>query len=72
MTYDIILTGTVVSLLKGVILMSNKEKLIQYIHNLTNEEADIILSYLKESASFGEVSPHLLPCNAPQEQEVHV
>jgi hypothetical protein len=49
--------------------MSNKEKLIKYIHNLTNEEADIIISFLKESASFEEVSPHLLQCNSPQEQE---
>ena len=52
--------------------MSNKEKLIQYIHNLTNEEADAIISFLKESASSGEVSPHLPQYNSPQEQEVAV
>ena len=62
--------GTLVSLLKGVILMTNKEKLIKYIHNLTDEDADVIISYLTKSASFEEVSPHLLPCNSPQEQEV--
>ena len=56
--------------LKGVILMTNKEKLIQYIHNLSNEEADLIISCLTKSASFGEVSPHLLLNNSPQEQEV--
>ena len=59
-----------VPILKGVISMTNKEKLIKYIHNLTAEEADIILSYLTKSASFGEVSPHLLQNNSLQEQEV--
>ena len=59
-----------VPILKGVILMTNKEKLIEYIHNLTNEEADYIISCLKESASFGEASPHLPLCNSPQEQAV--
>ena len=64
--------GINVPILKGVILMTNKEKLIKYIHNLTNEEADLIISCLKESASFEEVSPHLLLNNSPQEQEVVV
>ena len=64
--------GTSVPVLKGVILMTNKEKLIQYIHNLTNEEADTIISFLKESASFGEASPHHLQYNSLQEQEVVV
>lgn len=62
--------GMDVLILKGVILMTNKEKLIKYIHNLTNEEADVIISYLTKSASFEEVSPHLLQCNSPQEREV--
>lgn len=62
--------GTLVSTLKGVILMTNKEKLIEYIHNLTNEDADYIISCLTKSASFGEVSPHLLQYNSLQEQEV--
>lgn len=61
---------TLVPILKGAILMTNKEKLIKYIHNLTNEEADLIISYLTKSASFEEVSPHLLQNIAPQEQEV--
>ena len=64
--------GTIVPVLKGAILMTNKEKLINYIHNLTAEEADIIISYLTKSASFEEVSPHLLQCNSPQVQEVAV
>lgn len=52
--------------------MSNKDKLIEYIHNLTNEEADYIISYLTKSASFEEVSPHLLPNNSLHKQEVVV
>ena len=64
--------GTLVSNLKGVILMTNKEKLIDYIHNLTNEEADLIIAFLKESASSEEVSPHLPLYNSLQEQEVVV
>lgn len=61
-----------VPILKGEILMSNKEQLIQYINNLTNEEADIIISFLKESASSEEVFPHL-PLNiVPQEQVIAV
>lgn len=53
---------------EGEIPMSNKEKLIHYIRNLTNEEADLIIYYLKESASFAKVSPHPLPNNSPQER----
>ena len=60
---------TLVPILKGVILMTNKEKLIKYIHNLTNEEADLIISYLTKSASSEEVYLHLPLCNSPQEQE---
>ena len=59
-----------VPILKGVILMTNNEKLIKYIHNLTDDEADLILTCLTKSASFEEVSPHLLLNNSPQEQEV--
>jgi hypothetical protein len=61
-----------VPILKGVILMSNKEKLIEYINNLTNEEADAIISYLKQSQTVEEVSLHLPLCNSLQEQEVAV
>ena len=50
--------------------MTAQEKLIDFIHNLTNEEADIIVSFLKESASFEEVSPHLPLNTVQQEQEV--
>ena len=64
--------GTLVSKLKGVILMTNKEKLIDYIHNLTNEEADLIIAFLKESASSEEVCPLLPLCNSLQEREVVV
>lgn len=54
------------------ILMTAQEKLIQFIHNLTDEEADIIVSFLKESASSEEASPHLPLYTVPQEQEVAV
>lgn len=60
------------SVLRGEILMSNKDKLIQYINNLTNEEAEIIISFLKESASSEEVSPHLPLYIVPQEQATSV
>ena len=59
-----------VPILKGDILMTSQEKLIQFIHNLTNEEADLLIAYLKESASSEEVSL-LHPQNtAVQEQKV--
>lgn len=61
-----------VPILKGVIFMTNKEKLINYIHNLSNEDAEYLISYLKQSQTVEEVFPHLLPCNLPQEQEVAV
>ena len=48
--------------------MTAQEKLIQFIHNLTDEEADIIVSFLKESASSEEVSLHLPQNTVPQEQ----
>lgn len=52
------------------ILMTAQEKLIQFIHNLTPEEADLIISFLKESASSEEVFPHLPPNTVPQDQAV--
>ena len=52
--------------------MTNKDKLIEYIHNLTNEEADLIISFLKESASSEEVFPHPPQNNSLQVQEVAV
>lgn len=64
--------GTLVSILKGDILMTNKQKLIEYIHNLTNEDAEKIIAYLETvSSSVGVVPP--VPLNiVPQEQEVVV
>lgn len=50
--------------------MTAQEKLIQFIHNLTNEEADFIITFLKGSASSEEVSPHLPLNTVPQEQGV--
>ena len=52
--------------------MSNKEKLIQYIHNLTNEEAEKIISFLKTTPSSEEVAQHLPQKNSLQEQGVAV
>ena len=46
--------------------MTAQEKLIRYIHDLTDEEADIIISSVKESASLEEVFLHHLPSNSPQ------
>jgi hypothetical protein len=48
--------------------MSDKEKLIQYILNMTNEEAEAFIAFLKTAPSSEEVSmlPH--PNNFPQEQ----
>lgn len=65
---SIIQTGTLVPGLKGVHTMSNKEKLIQYIHNLTNEEAEMIISCLTSAASSEEVSQLLPQNNSLQEQ----
>ena len=61
-----------VPILKGVILMTNKEKLIKYIHNLTNEEADLIISFLKQSQTVEEVLLHLPQNSSLQKQEVSV
>lgn len=52
--------------------MTNQEKLINFIHNLTNEEADYLISYLTKVQTLEEVSL-LLPPNIPlQEQSVAV
>lgn len=50
--------------------MSDREKLIQYIMNLTNEEAEEFISFLKTIPSSEEVSLPLHLNNSPQEQEV--
>ena len=50
--------------------MSNKEKLIQYIHNLSNEDAEKIIFYLTQVQTPEEASLHLLQNNSLQEQEV--
>ena len=47
--------------------MSNKEKLIQYINDLTNDEAEKIISFLKSTPSPEEVSQLLPQNNSPQE-----
>ena len=65
---SIIQARTLVPGLKGVHTMSNKEKLIQYIHNLTNEDAEKITSFLKSTASPEEVSQLLPQNNSLQEQ----
>lgn len=64
--------GTLVPVLKGAILMTNKEKLIEYIHNLSNEDAEKIISYLTQAQKPEEVAPPLLPCSFLREQEVVV
>ena len=52
--------------------MSDKEKLIQYIANLTNEEAEAFIAFLKTAPSSEEASMPLPPCNFPQEQTIAV
>jgi hypothetical protein len=47
--------------------MSNKEKLIQFIHNLTDEEVEKIIS-LASASSFEEVAQLLPQNNSPQDQ----
>ena len=50
--------------------MSDREKLIQYITNLTDEEVEAFIEFLKTAPSSEEVS--LLPPqnNSPQDQAV--
>ena len=52
--------------------MSDREKLIQYITNLTNEEAEAFISFLKTVPSSEEVVLPLHPNNSLQKQEVAV
>lgn len=52
--------------------MSEKEKLIQYIINLTDEEAEEFISFLKTIPSSEEVSTLLLQNNCQQDQAVVV
>ena len=52
--------------------MSDKEKLIRYIMNLTNEEAEAFISFLKTAPSSEEALMLLPPCSSLQEQEVAV
>ena len=65
---SIIQARTLVPGLKGVHTMSNKEKLIQYIHNLTNEEAEKIISCLTSASSSEEVAQLLPQSNSQQDQ----
>ena len=59
-----------VPILKGAISMTNKEKLIKYIHNLTAEEADTILAYLTQVQTPEAFAPLLPHCSSLHEQEV--
>ncbi len=50
--------------------MSNKEKLTQFIENLTNEEIEKIISYLGKAASIEEIVPPPPQNSFPQKREV--
>ena len=50
--------------------MTDKEKLIQYIVNLTDAQVEEFISFLKTAPSFEEVLMLLPPNNSQQEQEV--
>ena len=50
--------------------MSDREKLIHYIANLTNEEAEAFIAFLKTAPSFEEVSMPLPQNNFQQAQTV--
>jgi hypothetical protein len=52
--------------------MSDREKLIQYITNLTNEEAEAFIAFLKTVPSSEEASMPLRPSNFLQEQKAAV
>lgn len=52
--------------------MTNKAKLIDFIHNLTNEEAEYLIACLKTSSSFAEAILPVPPNTVQQEQEVAV
>ena len=48
--------------------MSDKEKLIKLIANLTNEEAEAFIAFLKTAPSFEAIEPPPPPNNSPQGQ----
>ena len=52
--------------------ISDREKLIQYISKLTNEEVEAFIAFLKTVPSSEEVSMPLHPSNSLQKQEVAV
>lgn len=52
--------------------MSDREKLLQYIANLTDEEAEAFIAFLKTAPSFEEVSLPPRQNNSLQEQPVAV
>ena len=52
--------------------MSDREKLIQYIANLTNEEAEAFIAFLKTAPSFEGGEKPLLQNNSLQEQKAAV
>lgn len=52
--------------------MSDREKLLQYIANLTNEEAEAFIAFLKTVASSEEALMHLHQNNSQQEQKAAV
>ena len=54
--------------LKGVHTMSNKYELIQFIHSLTNEDAEKIITFLESTSSLEEVFQLLPQNNFPQDQ----
>ena len=50
------------------ITMSDREKLIQYIANLTNEEAEAFIAFLKTAPSFEGGAKPLHPNSSQQAQ----
>ncbi len=50
--------------------MSDKEKLLQYIASITDEEAEAFIAFLKTAPSFEEVSMPLPQNNFQQAQTV--
>lgn len=51
--------------------MSDREKLIHYISNLTNEEAEAFIAFLKTIQPSEGVSMPPHPCSSLQGQEAH-
>ena len=66
---SIIQTGTLVPGLKGEHTMSNKDELIQFIHNLTNEEAEKIISCQVSTSTIEDIA-QLLPQNNSQQDQI--